>query len=285
MSSYICELKTFQIPKQHRLGCGNKEDVGIIVPQHVWRKLPPMPTPRYGTGAAHIPGVGDIVVGGYAVTGQCVNKAEIFLTTSSPLGHAGSWCEIANMLHSRYCPAAEFFNGSVYVAGDRNNPTSSVEMLSLFTEGPPQWTEVIKLTFKLHSLISFNGSLLFGCTQVGALLIPTKVYMTQVDVVNLAVEIPLTVVVNIFKCSATLAWTGTKTTTVLSESTGIQVFDMKDLEEVGIQCGDEVYVAGVTASKPKYIGDSYGPVRDQNVTSSTSNKRREVIVISVPKKF
>ncbi|VDO14011.1 unnamed protein product [Rodentolepis nana] len=133
----------------------------MISSSNLWRKLPPMPTPRWGTGAAHIPSVGDIVVGGYASTGYC-NKAEIFLTTSSPLGHAGSWCEIIPMLHSREYPTAEFFNGSVYVAGDRRNSPSSVEMLSLFTEGPPQWTEVIKPTFALHSSISFNGRLLFG---------------------------------------------------------------------------------------------------------------------------
>ncbi|VDO15018.1 unnamed protein product [Rodentolepis nana] len=120
-----------------------------------WRKLPPMPTPRYGTGAAHIPGLGDIVVGGTTSTGNC-NEAEIFLTTSSPLGLASSWCEIAPMLHSRSYPAAEFFNGNVYVA------RGSMEMLSFFTEGPPQWTEVLKPTLKLNSLISFNGSLLFG---------------------------------------------------------------------------------------------------------------------------
>ncbi|VDN98895.1 unnamed protein product [Rodentolepis nana] len=120
-------------------------------------------------------------------------------------------------------------------------------------------------------------------TQVGTLLIPTKVYMNQVDVENLAVEIPLTEWKSTdLNVSAILATTGTEMTTVLSEDTGIQIVDMKDLEEVGIQYGDEVYVAGVTASKPKYIGDSYGPVRD-HVTSSTSNKRREVIVISVPK--
>uniref|UniRef100_A0A0R3TAE3 Kelch repeat protein n=1 Tax=Rodentolepis nana TaxID=102285 RepID=A0A0R3TAE3_RODNA len=132
---------------------------------NTWRKLPPMPTPRSSTGAAHIPGVGDIVVGGLVQIrnlSQKVDKAEIFLTTSSPLGHAGSWCEITPMLHSRTYPLAEFFNGNVYVAGDFNNSTSSVETLSLFSEGPPQWTEVINASFSTVSMISFNGSLLFG---------------------------------------------------------------------------------------------------------------------------
>nr|CDS31384.2 microtubule actin cross linking factor 1 [Hymenolepis microstoma] len=123
-------------------------------------------------------------------------------------------------------------------------------------------------------------------TQVGTVLIPTKVCMTQVDVENLAVEIPLTEWKSTdLNVSAILASTGTEMMTVLSEDTGIQVVDMKDLDELGIQCGDEVYVAGVTASKPKYISDTYGPSRDYNVTSSTSNKRREVIFISVPKKL
>ncbi|VDO11622.1 unnamed protein product [Rodentolepis nana] len=130
-----------------------------------WVELPPMPTPRYATGAAHIPGVGDLVVGGWTDTGDdipAVDNAEIFLTNSSPLGHAGSWCEIAHMLHSRAYPKAEFFNGNVYVAGDCEDSTSSVEMLSLFSEGPPQWTEVINASFSTDSMISFKGSLLFA---------------------------------------------------------------------------------------------------------------------------
>ncbi|VDN96900.1 unnamed protein product [Rodentolepis nana] len=133
---------------------------------NTWRKLPPMPTPRYSTGAAHIPSVGDIVVGGFVQIrnlSQKVDKAEIFLTTASPLGYAGIWCEITPMLHSRAYPLAEFFNGNVYVAGDFNNSTSSVEMLSLFSEGPPQWTEVINASFSTVSMISYNGSLMFGC--------------------------------------------------------------------------------------------------------------------------
>ncbi|VDO10672.1 unnamed protein product [Rodentolepis nana] len=133
---------------------------------NTWRKLPSMPTPRYGTGAAHIPGVGDIVVGGWTDIGddtQPVDNAEIFLTTSSPLGHAGSWCEITPMLHSRVYPKAEFFNGNVYVVGDYEESTSCVEMLSLFSDGPPQWTEVIDASFSSNSMISFKGSLLFAC--------------------------------------------------------------------------------------------------------------------------
>ncbi|VDN99755.1 unnamed protein product [Rodentolepis nana] len=55
---------------------------------NAWVEQPPKPTPRYATGAAHIPGVG-----GWTNTGDertPINNAEIFLTTSSSLAHAGS---------------------------------------------------------------------------------------------------------------------------------------------------------------------------------------------------
>nr|CUU99901.1 hypothetical transcript [Hymenolepis microstoma] len=125
-----------------------------------------MPTPRFQTGAAHIPGVGEIVVGGRTKTqnGGCVNvaKAEIYLTNSSPLGYAGSCCEIAPMLNSRIYPSAEFLNGKVYVTGDGDHLASSVEILSVISEGPPQWTELTDNSFWPSSMISFEGSLLFG---------------------------------------------------------------------------------------------------------------------------
>ncbi|VDO03815.1 unnamed protein product [Rodentolepis nana] len=117
----------------HILGCQKLIDWSTDFIKTRWRKLPPVPTLRYATGAAHIPGVGDIVVGGYARTAhgdRCVNIAKILLTTSSSLGHAGSWCEITRMLHSRVSPSAEFFSGKVYVASG----TTSVEMVPLFPE-------------------------------------------------------------------------------------------------------------------------------------------------------
>ncbi|VDO02374.1 unnamed protein product, partial [Rodentolepis nana] len=84
-----------------------------------WRKLPAMPT-----GPAHIPSVGDIAVRGCGIISnltQSADKAEIFLTTASPHGLAGSWCEITPMLHSRVYPAAEFFNGNVISPVDRSD--------------------------------------------------------------------------------------------------------------------------------------------------------------------
>nr|CDS26777.2 hypothetical transcript [Hymenolepis microstoma] len=137
----------------------------FIPATNTWAELPQMPTPRYGTGAAHIPGVGDIVVGGLTKFGEDkrgVDNAEIFLTHSSPLGYSGSWREITPMLNPRKFPYAEFFNGKLYVAGDYEESTSSVEMLSIFSERPLQWTQVIYASFIPSSVISFEGSLLFG---------------------------------------------------------------------------------------------------------------------------
>nr|CDS31382.1 kelch 18 [Hymenolepis microstoma] len=118
---------------------------------------------------AHIPGVGEIVVGGcIEIEGGgwlVAENAEIYLTNSSPLGYAGSWCEIASMLNKRYGPSAEFLNGKIYVAGDLAMSTSSVEMLSIFTEGPPQWTDLTETSFRPYSMITFEGSLLFGTDE------------------------------------------------------------------------------------------------------------------------
>ncbi|VDO08520.1 unnamed protein product [Rodentolepis nana] len=283
-----------------------------------------MPTPRSSTGAAHIPGVGDIVVGGYTVTGPHLNKAEIFLTTSSPLGHAGSWCEITPMLHSRSRPTSEFFNGSVYVASDLLNSISSVEMLSLFTEGPPQWTEVIKPTFKLDSSISFNGSLLFGLRSsftmnsrrlhnwrsVGIALMKSDadayegIRAEMIDCAQIIhmPEAPFTKYFLLARQEFT--WKRKFFTKASAQLTDVSmslgrkssilempmhrdrcsliptkvymtkvdvVFDVKDLKEVGIQCGDEVYVAGVTASKPKYIDDSYGHFERAQLNQKATN--------------
>nr|CDS25623.1 kelch 18 [Hymenolepis microstoma] len=129
---------------------------------NTWRQLPKMPTPRSSTGAAHIPGVGEIVVGGCIEIEDgrwmVVDNAEIYLTNSSPLGYASSWCEITPMLNKRSIPSAEFFNGKVYVAGY----SDSVEMLSIFTEGPPQWTNLTNTSFSPCSMVSLEGSLLFG---------------------------------------------------------------------------------------------------------------------------
>nr|CDS32601.1 hypothetical protein HmN_001003300 [Hymenolepis microstoma] len=129
-------------------------------------ELPQMPTPRYGTGAAHIPGVGEIVVGGYTEIGgnaPGVDNAEILLANSSPLGHAGTWCEIAPMLNSVANPSAEFLNGKIYVAVDFRNSNSPVEILSIFSEGPTQCTKVTNTSSGLESTICLDGSLLFGC--------------------------------------------------------------------------------------------------------------------------
>nr|CDS26775.2 hypothetical protein HmN_000694900 [Hymenolepis microstoma] len=76
--------------------------------------------------------------------------------------YAGSWCEIAPMLNPTKFPEAEFLNGKVCVVGDYKDSTSPIEMLTVFAEGPPQWTQLTNVLFNASSMISFGGSLLFG---------------------------------------------------------------------------------------------------------------------------
>ncbi|KAM7532473.1 hypothetical protein Aperf_G00000132704 [Anoplocephala perfoliata] len=72
---------------------------------------------RFGSGAAHIPGVGELVVGGYSRpdTIEALNVAE-FLSSGD-----GRWKRIAPMLHSRGFPKATYFDQSIIVVGDQNN--------------------------------------------------------------------------------------------------------------------------------------------------------------------
>lgn len=102
-----------------------------------------MSTAWCATGAAPIPGLGKIVVGRLTrvtKSAPSVNYGEIFLTNSSLLGNAGSWCEITPMLNPREFQAAEFFNGKIIAEGDFTISTHSVEMLSVNTVRPVQWT-------------------------------------------------------------------------------------------------------------------------------------------------
>nr|CUU99965.1 hypothetical transcript [Hymenolepis microstoma] len=98
----------------------------------------------------------------YKILGSC----EEFIPATN------TWAELPQMPKPRWAtgahtypvrfPTAEFFNGKVYVAGDYEESTSSVEMLSIFSERPLQWTQVIYAPFIPSSVISFEGSLLFG---------------------------------------------------------------------------------------------------------------------------
>ncbi|KAM7542899.1 hypothetical protein Aperf_G00000012950 [Anoplocephala perfoliata] len=70
-----------------------------------WKSVPDMSIGRYGSGAAHIPGLGELVVGGYSRTdfNEGLSVAELLSSGD------GNWRTIAPMLCSRRFPKP-FFN-------------------------------------------------------------------------------------------------------------------------------------------------------------------------------
>ncbi|KAH9280998.1 hypothetical protein ECG_06496 [Echinococcus granulosus] len=129
-----------------------------------------------------------------------------------------------------------------------------------------------------------NKRLISSASQVGTLLVPVKVCMDKIAVDQLAVDIPLTEWrTTDLSVSAILASTATEMVPVITDTTGIQIIEMKDLEELGIQVGDEVYVASVVAPPVKYVNAAYGPTREFAVGAKSSNRKQEVVFISAPK--
>ena len=90
-----------------------------------------MPTARWGSGAVHIPGLGDLVLGGYAVSGQRLHTAELLL--SSPQ----TWVKIDSMIRPRARPSAVFFEDCVFVVSIEEE---TVELLSIISGNPGQWS-------------------------------------------------------------------------------------------------------------------------------------------------
>lgn len=126
--------------------------------------------------------------------------------------------------------------------------------------------------------------LVSSASQVGTLLVPAKVCMDKIAVDQLAVDIPLTDWrTTDLSVSAILASTATEMVPVITDTTGIQIIEMKDLDELGIQVGDEVYVASVVAPPVKYVNAIYGPTRDFGVGAKSTNRKQEVVYISVPR--
>ncbi|KAL5968054.1 hypothetical protein TSMEX_004201, partial [Taenia solium] len=135
-----------------------------------------------------------------------------------------------------------------------------------------------------NSIGPINKCLISSASQVGTLLIPAKVCMDRIAVDQLAVDIPLTEWrTTDLSVSAILASTATELVPVITDTTGIQIIEMKDLKELGIQVEDEVYVASVVAPPVKTLNTAYGPTRDFVVGTKSANRKQEVVFISVPK--
>ncbi|KAM7542630.1 hypothetical protein Aperf_G00000013002 [Anoplocephala perfoliata] len=126
---------------------------------NTWTSVADMSVARYGSGAAHIPGLGELVVGGRSQpnVNEALNVAELFSSGD------GNWRTIAPMLCSRGFPRATYFDQSVIVAGDLHNHFHTVERLTL-TAGPtPQWSMLctgFSLPTNLSSACVFRGKFL-----------------------------------------------------------------------------------------------------------------------------
>lgn len=125
-----------------------------------------MPTARYGTGAVHVPAIGDVVLGGTERHNDCgpyLRTVEILLNGSMGEELNQTWQPITPMLKPRFSPSAVYFDNTVYVTSGGD----SVESISL---GTIQWTlisECPTLDASPYSMEVFNGSVLLSCRYQG----------------------------------------------------------------------------------------------------------------------
>ena len=129
--------------------------VKILLPS--WTTLPDLPTERKSSAAVHIPGLGDLVVGGCNNT-RSLSNAELLKTKRIGEGTVIYWTEINPMIRPKSAPIAEYFDKRVFVFG----VSFDMEMLSISSGVPGQWTLIIHHTNNMatHSMCVFNGKIL-----------------------------------------------------------------------------------------------------------------------------
>ncbi|VDD78926.1 unnamed protein product, partial [Mesocestoides corti] len=129
---------------------------------------------------------------------------------------------------------------------------------------------------------SANKRVISVSSQVGTLLVPTKIHMDKVDVEHLAVDVPVMEGDTVdLKVSAILASSATEMVPVITDTTGIQVVEMKDVEEVGIQLGENVYVTNVVPPSNKRTAGASGVSRDFRIGSTDCTRKQDSIVIPI----
>ena len=131
--------------------------VGILLPS--WTALPDLPTERKSSAAVHIPGLGDLVIGGCNST-RILSNAELLKTKKVGEGTVFYWTEINPMIRPKSAPIAEYFDKRVYVFG----VSFDMEMLSISSGVPGLWTLIIhqNLPYNMatHSMCVFNRAIL-----------------------------------------------------------------------------------------------------------------------------
>uniref|UniRef100_A0A5K3FCU7 Uncharacterized protein n=1 Tax=Mesocestoides corti TaxID=53468 RepID=A0A5K3FCU7_MESCO len=110
-----------------------------------WTPLPDMPTRRSFSGAARVPGVGVVVVGGNNDVSGNLCTAELLSCSTEDNGVENwSWRRLAPMMKPRTYPGVAYFRGRVVVAGDVHCVNNGVECLRLPAgdNDPGQWTQL-----------------------------------------------------------------------------------------------------------------------------------------------
>ena len=119
-----------------------------------------MPTARRGSAVVHIPGNGDLVLGGLGISGKILRTAELFLKRKFSVGNSRSWQEIEPMIKPRNCPSGVYFNSRVIVISPFE---TTPEMLSIRPGQKPQWTLLScppRLSWYPKSMCIFEGKIL-----------------------------------------------------------------------------------------------------------------------------
>ena len=135
-----------------------------------WTAFPDLSTEKKSSAAVHIPGLGDLVIGG-CNNSRSLSNAELLKSKRVDEGTVFYWTEINPMIRPKSAPIAEYFDKRVYVFG----VSFDMEMLSILSGVPGQWTLIIhhSLPYNMatHSMCVFNGKILVSGKFVVVLVI------------------------------------------------------------------------------------------------------------------
>ena len=116
-----------------------------------WSELADMLTPKFGCAAVHIPGLGDLVLGGskHVFPFEILNTAELLQTDQAGGANTRVWRMIKPMIKKRFNPSAVYFDKRVIVV---SRSESEAEMLT-FLSGQTWAVDSLK---KLAGGASYN---------------------------------------------------------------------------------------------------------------------------------
>ena len=121
-----------------------------------------MPTERKSSAAVHIPGLGDLVIGGCNNI-RSLSNADLLKSKRVGEGTVFYWTEINPTIRPKSAPIAEYYDKRVHVFG----VSFDMEMLPILSGVPGQWTLIIhhNLPYNMatHSMCAFScGKILFS---------------------------------------------------------------------------------------------------------------------------